>query len=214
MAVRTRADGESAMALVRMAAHYIVWRTPAFNKEKVTVTARARGPSQPERYHESMPCILSDVDRDCIYTKEKVMNGYDNISNRYRPKPIATAALFLSLTVSATASPQTLSEGIQRMSPQSTSVAQYDEQVGYFKPEQGLATINGNDLRLFIYEWFTHFEHASDVSFYLSHFDDKNMSATFPGAAPITSHADFARWYGNLLAQALLEFSRYLRDPD
>lgn len=92
------------------------------------------------------------------------------------------------------------------MSPQNTSVAQYDEQVGYFKPKQGLAAINRNDLRRFIYEWFTHFEHASDVSFYLSHFDDKNMSATFPGAAPLTSHVDFARWYGNLLEQTLWNF--------
>jgi len=92
------------------------------------------------------------------------------------------------------------------MSPQNFSVAQYEEQVDYFKPKQGLAAINRNDLRLFIYEWFTHFEHASDVSFYLRHFDDKNMSATFPGATPLTSHADFARWYGNLLTQTLWNF--------
>lgn len=41
---------------------------------------------------------------------------------------------------------------------------------------------------------FTHFEHAAPVDFALGHLDDKNMQLTFPGMAPLTSHADFAGW--------------------
>ena len=53
---------------------------------------------------------------------------------------------------------------------------------------------------------FTHFEHAAPVDFALGHLDDKNMQLTFPGMAPLTSHADFAGWYDNLLAQTLWNF--------
>jgi hypothetical protein len=84
--------------------------------------------------------------------------------------------------------------------------AAYESQVKKFKPEHGLAAVNSNDLRRFIYEWFTHFEHASPVDFYLSHLDDKDMYVAFPGATPITDHDGFARWYGNLLAQTRWNF--------
>jgi hypothetical protein len=40
------------------------------------------------------------------------------------------------------------------------SVAVYESQVERFKPEHGHAAMNSNDLRLFIYEWFTRFEHS------------------------------------------------------
>ena len=92
------------------------------------------------------------------------------------------------------------------MTTQPASVASYESQVKQFKPEHGLAATNLNDLRLFLYEWFTHFEHAAPSDFYLSHLDDKKMHVAFPGAAPLTSHADFARWYDNLLAQTLWNF--------
>jgi ketosteroid isomerase-like protein len=85
-------------------------------------------------------------------------------------------------------------------------VVQYEAQVKQFKPEQGLAATNRNDLRRFIYDWFTHFEHASTTDFYLSHLEDKNMSVAFPGMTTLTSHADFAKWYNNLLAQTLWNF--------
>jgi hypothetical protein len=85
-------------------------------------------------------------------------------------------------------------------------VAHYESQVKQFKPERGLAATNHNDLRLFLYKWFTHFEHALPPNFYLSHLDDKNMLVAFPGMAPLTSHADFTRWYDNLLAQTLWNF--------
>jgi ketosteroid isomerase-like protein len=86
------------------------------------------------------------------------------------------------------------------------SVVQYEAQVKQFKPDQELAATNRNDLRRFIYEWFTHFEHASATDFYLSHLEDKNTSVAFPGMSPLTSHADFAKWYNNLLAQTLWNF--------
>jgi hypothetical protein len=92
------------------------------------------------------------------------------------------------------------------MTTQSFSVASYEAQVAQFKPKQGLAATNLNDLRLFLYEWFTHFEHAAPTDFYLNHLDDKKMHVAFPGAAPFTSHAEFATWYSNLLAQTLWNF--------
>jgi hypothetical protein len=85
-------------------------------------------------------------------------------------------------------------------------VALYEQQVEQFKPKHGLTETNPNDLRLFLYEWFTHFEHAAAVDFYLSHLDDGEISLVFPGTAPLTSHADFVQWYENLLAQTLWNF--------
>ena len=86
------------------------------------------------------------------------------------------------------------------------SVALYESQVKRFKPEHGHAATNSNDLRLFIYEWFTHFEHAAIDDFYLGHLDEQNMHLAFPGQPPLTSHTDFARWYSDLLTQTLWNF--------
>ena len=88
----------------------------------------------------------------------------------------------------------------------SIPVAAYETHLKRFKPAQSLAETNPNDLRRFLYDWFVHFEHAAPVDFYLSHLDDKNMQLTFPGMAPLASHADFAAWYSNLLAQTLWNF--------
>ena len=85
-------------------------------------------------------------------------------------------------------------------------VAQHEAQVQQFKPDHGLSATNANDVRRFVYEWFTHFEHASTAAYYLGHLDDKNMSLTFPGTPALTSHNDFAKWYENLLAQTLWNF--------
>ena len=92
------------------------------------------------------------------------------------------------------------------MTTQPVSLASHEAQAGQFKPADGLAATNLNDIRLFLYEWFTHFEHAAPTDFYLSHLDDKTMQLAFPGMAPLTSHADFAGWYENLLAQTLWNF--------
>jgi hypothetical protein len=82
----------------------------------------------------------------------------------------------------------------------------HESHVKTFEPEHGLAATNSNDLRLFLYEWFTHFEHAATSDFYLEYLDDENMSVAFPGQAPLTSHTEFARWYNNLLDQTLWNF--------
>jgi hypothetical protein len=96
--------------------------------------------------------------------------------------------------------------GAQTMATEAVPLARYEAQVGRFKPERGLAAVNRNDVRLFIYDWFTHFEHASKVDFYLSHLDEKQMSVVFPGMSPLKSHSDFVGWYDNLLAQTLWNF--------
>lgn len=118
---------------------------------------------------------------------------------------IATQALAPALAAAllATATP---SHGEQAMNTPSASIEQHESQVARFKPRQGLAATNGNDVRRFVYEWFTHFEHASAKDYYLGHLDDGRMSLAFPGAPALASHADFARWYDNLLAQTLWNF--------
>lgn len=86
------------------------------------------------------------------------------------------------------------------------SLADYEARVNRFKPERDSAATNPNDVRQFLYDWFTHFEHAAPVDFLLKHLDDKNMDLAFPGMSPLTSHAEFAGWYNNLLAQTLWNF--------
>ena len=92
------------------------------------------------------------------------------------------------------------------MTAEPVSVVDYEAQVRRFKPEHGLAATNSNDLRRFIYEWFTHFEHAAPTDFYLNHLAGENLDVRFPGLDPITSHTEFVGWYENLLAQTLWNF--------
>src|SRR5215475_6464586 len=93
------------------------------------------------------------------------------------------------------------------MTIQPIPVSSHEARVKQFKPVHGLAAANLNDLRLILYEWFTHFEYAAPTESYLVHLDNnKNMHLDFPGAAPLTRHADFAGWYENLLAQTLWNF--------
>jgi hypothetical protein len=96
--------------------------------------------------------------------------------------------------------------GGQVVVSQAIPTRQYESQVRRFEPVRGLAALNTNDLRRFVFEWFTHFEHAAPAPFYLAYFDDKHMYAAFPGGAPLTSHAAFAGWYDDLLAQTLWNF--------
>ena len=92
------------------------------------------------------------------------------------------------------------------MTAELASVVDYEAQVKRFKPEHGLAATNSNDLRCFVYEWFTHFEHAAPTDFYLDHLDDENLDFRFPGSDPMTSHAAFAGWYENFMAQTVWNF--------
>ena len=84
-------------------------------------------------------------------------------------------------------------------------VATYESHVKRFKPKDGLAAANSNDVRRFVYDWFTHFEHAAGPYFFLTHLEEQDMSLTFPGQT-LTSHADFVKWYENLLTQTLWNF--------
>jgi hypothetical protein len=92
------------------------------------------------------------------------------------------------------------------MTAEPASVADYEAAVKRFKPESDLAATNSNDLRRFVYEWFTHFEHAAPIDFYLDHLADQTLDVRFPGSDPITSHVAFAGWYDNLLAQTRWNF--------
>jgi hypothetical protein len=92
------------------------------------------------------------------------------------------------------------------MTAEPASVVDHEARVRSFKPEQGLAATNSNDLRRFLYEWFTHFEHAAPADFYLDHIAGENLDMRFPGSDPITSHAAFAGWYENLLTHTLWNF--------
>ena len=92
------------------------------------------------------------------------------------------------------------------MTVELASVVDYDAQVRRFQPEDGLAATNPNDLRRFIYEWFTHFEHAAPTDFYLDHLADENLEVRFPGSDPMSSHAAFAAWYENFMAQTVWNF--------
>jgi hypothetical protein len=89
---------------------------------------------------------------------------------------------------------------------EATSVVDYEAQVKRFKPKGGRAATNSNDLRRFLYDWFAHFEHRASADFYLHHLADEDLDLRFPGMDPMTSHADFARWYENLMAQTLWNF--------
>jgi len=89
---------------------------------------------------------------------------------------------------------------------EAVSVVDYEAHVRRLKPEQGLAGTNSNDLRRFVYEWFTHFEHAAPAGLLLEHIAGEDLDVRFPGVDPITSHADFAGWYENLLNQTLWNF--------
>jgi hypothetical protein len=92
------------------------------------------------------------------------------------------------------------------MTAEPAPVVDYEARVRRFMPEHGLAATNSNDLRRFLYEWFTHFEHAAPTDFYLRHLADEGLEVRFPGSDPISSQTEFAAWYENLLAQTLWNF--------
>lgn len=92
------------------------------------------------------------------------------------------------------------------MSVQDTSIALFEQQASQFKPANAKISVNTNDIRRFVYDWFTHFEHIADVDYYLSHLDETTMQVAFPGQSPITTHAGFADWYTNLITHTLWNF--------
>lgn len=92
------------------------------------------------------------------------------------------------------------------MKTETLSTSQHESEVEMFRPEPGEDATNSNDVRRFIYAWFTYFEHKAEVGAYLKHLTNDDMHMAFPGAAALTTHADFTQWYENLLAQTLWNF--------
>jgi hypothetical protein len=92
------------------------------------------------------------------------------------------------------------------MSAHEDSLTRFEAELIRFKPDRGLAATNPNDVRRFVYDWFTHFEHATPASYYLEHLDGANLRVAIPGVEPITSHAAFSIWYDNLIAQTVWNF--------
>lgn len=123
-----------------------------------------------------------------------------------RSRFVASIVMGLALSAPMTSFSKSPDAPHKAISAPTESLAAYEHQAKRFKPANGLAATNSNDVRRFVYEWFTQFEHASPADYYLSHLDDKNMSMAFPGTAPLTSHAAFSTWYNNLLAQTLWNF--------
>ena len=92
------------------------------------------------------------------------------------------------------------------MGIQDASVALFEQQASQFKPTNAKTSANTNDIRRFVYDWFTHFEHIADVNYYLSHLDEMMMQVVFPGQSPITTYAGFADWYTKLITHTLWNF--------
>lgn len=61
--------------------------------------------------------------------------------------------------------------------------------------------VNANDLRRFVYTWFTFFEHRAPAERLAAHLDDdRPLSLAFPGAEPLRDVKGFTDWYEQLLA--------------
>src|SRR5262249_15618628 len=120
--------------------------------------------------------------------------------------PPATSALVFGLFAAPAVAGAAAGETSRPVAAQAVPTGQYESEVRRFMPADGLAATNTNDLHRFVYDWFTHFEHAAPASFYLTFLADQNVYVAFPGVAPLTSHAAFAGWYDNLLAQTLWNF--------
>src|SRR5262249_21402541 len=63
-----------------------------------------------------------------------------------------------------------------------------------------------NDVRRWVYAWFTMFEHRAMAERLVAHLADGALSLTFPGGEPLRSGAEFATWYEDLLANTVWNF--------
>lgn len=54
-----------------------------------------------------------------------------------------------------------------------------------------------NDVRSFVYQWFSWFDRHAEESLFLAHLPDQGMLMRFPppDQPPLRSHADFQKWY-------------------
>lgn len=51
-----------------------------------------------------------------------------------------------------------------------------------------------NDVKAFVYKWFSGFDHQNEAEFFLVHLDPAHVDMAFPDF-PITSTKDFLKWY-------------------
>lgn len=67
-------------------------------------------------------------------------------------------------------------------------------------------TPTSNDVRRWVYTWFTMFEHRAKAQQLVAHLADGPISLTFPGGEPLRSGAAFAAWYEGLLTNTKWNF--------
>ena len=67
--------------------------------------------------------------------------------------------------------------------------------------------VNANDVRRFVYTWFTTFEHRAPAAWLTRHLAaDRPIRLSFPGMEPLLDAEQFAEWYGQLLANTVWNF--------
>jgi hypothetical protein len=73
-------------------------------------------------------------------------------------------------------------------------------------PLKDSTTPTSNDVRRWIYAWFTMFEHRVAADRLVAHLADESLSLAFPVGEPLRSGAEFAGWYEDLLANTTWNF--------
>src|SRR5262249_5262083 len=67
--------------------------------------------------------------------------------------------------------------------------------------------VNANDVRRFVYTWFTLFEHRAPAERLAAHVASSQLrSLAFPGAEPLRKVQQFIDWYEQLLANTRWNF--------
>jgi hypothetical protein len=67
--------------------------------------------------------------------------------------------------------------------------------------------VNANDVRRFVYTWFTMFEHRAPAARLTRNLAaDQPIRLSLPGTEPLLDAEQFAEWYGQLLANTVWVF--------
>jgi hypothetical protein len=79
-------------------------------------------------------------------------------------------------------------------------------------PPRDAQAVNANDVRRFVYTWFTLFEHRAPAARLAAHLaTSRPVSLTFPGAEPLREIQQFIDWYEQLLANTRWNFHELSR---
>ena len=88
-----------------------------------------------------------------------------------------------------------------------TNVHSPDAALSPGSPPRDAQDINTNDVRRFVYTWFTLFEHRAPAAHLAAHLTTKQpLSLTFPGTEPLREVQQFIDWYEQLLANTRWNF--------